>query len=353
MSKSLGPKVFLLLLLLSLGLLLSLLWGYLPAIVLALLISSVFYPLFLWVRGAFRGRENAASFLVSFFILLVLLIPVGGFIGTLSQEAFELYTRSRDVVSLTKIQDLLESDSRWVQQIKRAGSLTGIGFSSDDVEALVASVGRVVGFFLYKQLSSLASNVFNLVINFLLMMLIIFFLFRDGGRLRDYLNQLIPLPQEQIEKVASKFQEMGKAIIVGNGLSGLVQGFLGGLGFFLFGLSSPFLWGTVMAFMAFIPILGVSIIFLPAAAVLMLQGETGTAIGFLLYNFTYSSTMEYLIKPRWIGKGMRMNSILVFIGIIGGIKLFGIIGIIYGPLIITIFLTLAEIYRLEYKEEFS
>ena len=89
----------------------------------------------------------------------------------------------------------------------------------------------------------------------------------------------------------------------------------------------------------------------PADAASVLMGKIGLGIGFLAYNMFYSSIMEYLIKPRVIGEGMQMNSVLVFIGIIGGIKLFGILGIIYGPLIITIFLTLAEIYRLEYKEQ--
>ena len=159
------------------------------------------------------------------------------------------------------------------------------------------------------------------------------------------------MPSRQVEKVIDKFQEMGRAIIIGNGMSGVVQGILGGCGFYLFGLDSPFLWGAVIAFMAFLPIIGASIVFIPAAAILLLQGEVGLGIGFLAYNLSYSSIIEYLIKPRVIGNGMQMNSLLVFIGIIGGIKLFGILGIIYGPLIITIFLTLAEIYRQEYKEK--
>ena len=103
--------------------------------------------------------------------------------------------------------------------------------------------------------------------------------------------------------------------------------------------------------MAFLPIIGASVVFVPAAAIILVQGKIGLGIGFLVYNVFYSSIMEYLIKPRVIGEGMQMNSVLVFIGIIGGIKLFGILGIIYGPLIITIFLTLAEIYRLEYKKQ--
>jgi predicted PurR-regulated permease PerM len=103
--------------------------------------------------------------------------------------------------------------------------------------------------------------------------------------------------------------------------------------------------------MAFLPVIGASIVFIPAAVILIIQGKLWLGISYLIYNTFYSTIIEYVIKPRLIGKGMQMNSFLVFIGIIGGIKLFGIIGIVYGPLIITIFLTLAEIYRLEYKEQ--
>ena len=101
--------------------------------------------------------------------------------------------------------------------------------------------------------------------------------------------------------------------------------------------------------MAFLPIIGASVVFIPATAILLIEGKIGTAVGFFIYNICYSAFIEYLAKPKLIGQGMKMNPFLVFIGIIGGMKLFGIMGIIYGPLIITIFLTLAEIYRLEYK----
>jgi predicted PurR-regulated permease PerM len=142
---------------------------------------------------------------------------------------------------------------------------------------------------------------------------------------------------------------MGRAVIIGNGLSGIIQGILGGFGFFFFGVGSPILWGTVIGVMAFVPIIGASIVFIPATVTLYVQGEVGLAIGYLVYNAFYSLTMEYVVK-RLIGKGMKMNPLLVFIGVLGGLKLFGVLGVIWGPLIMTIFLTLAEIYRLEYKE---
>ncbi len=350
MEKSFVSKVFLVVLIGVLILLLRLFWAYISAIILALLIASAFYPLYSRVKKLLKGEERGASMLMTIFIFLVLVIPVGGFVGTLSNEAFDFYRRSREAVSLLKIQQVLESDSIWAQRVRRVGELTGIEVNPETLEELATALGKNVGLFLSKQLRSMASNLLNFLIHFFLMMLVVYYIFRDGERLKNYISELLPFPIEQQELVVSKFREMARAVIIGNGLNGIIQGIIGGFGFFFFGLGSPFLWGTLIGFMAFLPFIGASIVYVPAFIVLLLQGQTGTAIGFLVYNGAYSIIMEYLFKPRMIGKGMRMNALLVFIGILGGIKLFGILGIIYGPLIMTIFITLAELYRLEYKE---
>ena len=345
-----GSRFFILLLLLSLVLLLWLFWTYISAIVLAFLLASVFSPLHNWLIRIFKDRRTPASAVMTFLILLILLVPVGGFIGSLSNEAFDFYQRTKNAVSVQKIQESINGHSLWAEQLRKWGKMTGIEFNKETIQGASASVGKKVGLFLYSQISSVASNLIKFLIHFFLMILTIYYVFKEGGRLKDYLIALLPFPRQQLEKVVVKFQEMGRAIFVGNGLSGAIQGLLGGFGFYIFGLESPILWGTVIAFMAFLPIIGASIVFIPAAIILFLHGKTGIAIGFLLYNLVYSSVIEYIVKPRVIGKGMQMNSLLVFIGIIGGIKLFGILGIIYGPLIITIFITMAEIYRLEYKD---
>jgi predicted PurR-regulated permease PerM len=348
-----GSKLFLIFLLCFLVLILCIFWTYISSIILALIISGVLYPVYFWVNRFFKGRESLASLVMSFLILLVLIIPAGWFVGTLSNEAFDFYNRTSSAVSLKGIQQTLESDAIWAQRIRKIAKMTGVTFSPKTAQELSTYVGKTVGLFLYKQISSTASNLINLLVHFFLMMMIIYYLLRDGMRLKEYLIGLIPVPRDQLEKIVKKFHEMGKTLIVGNGLCGIIQGILGGFGFFIFGLHSPFLWGTVIAFMAFLPVIGASVVFIPATVILMAQGQIAIGISYLIYNVFYSSVIEYIIKPRLIGKGMQMNSILVFIGIIGGIKLFGIMGIIYGPLIITIFLTLAEIYRLEYKEQLS
>jgi len=351
MEKQNSFRFFHIFLLCSLALIIGLFWTYMSSIVLALLIASVFYPIYSWVKKLLKGHEIPASLIMIFFIILVLIIPIGWFVSTLSNEAFDFYNKTSNSVSLKQIQQALEGDSVWAQQVRKIGKMTGLDLTPETIERLAASLGKRIGLFLYNQISSTASNFLSFLIHFFLMILTIYYLFRDGTRLKDYLTELIPVPDRQQEKVVNKFREMGKAIIIGNGLSGIIQGILGGFGFFFFGFNSPFLWGTIIAFMAFLPIIGASIIFIPAAIILIIQEGVGTGIGFLIYNVFYSAFMEYLIKPRLIGQGMQMNSLLVFIGIIGGIKLFGILGIIYGPLIITIFLTLAEIYRLEYKAQ--
>lgn len=351
MEKSFVSKLFLVVLLGVLILLLRLFWAYISAIILALLIASAFYPLYSRLKNLLRGEERSASLLMTILVFLVLIIPVGGFVGTLSNEAFDLYHRSRSSVSIQKIRQTLEGDSLWARRIRKGGELIGIEVNPQTLEQIAASIGKDLGLYLSKQLRSVASNLLSFLIHFFLMLLVIYYIFRDGERLKDYISELLPFPAGQQELVVSKFREMAWAVIVGNGLNGLIQGILGGFGFYFSGLGSPFLWGTFIGFMAFLPFIGASLIYVPAAVILLLtHGNGAIAVAYLAYNAAYSVIMEYLFKPRMIGKGMRMNSLLVFIGILGGIKLFGILGIIYGPLIMTIFITLAEIYRLEYKE---
>ncbi|MCG6878905.1 MAG: AI-2E family transporter [Deltaproteobacteria bacterium] len=350
-DKKQGARFFLIFLLCSLLLIVTLFWTFLSAIILAMLIVSIFYSLYAKVNHLFRKREVLASLCFTVLILITLIIPMSWFVGTLSNEAYDFYRTSSSKMSLSKLKVFLKDDPVWAQRFKKINDMTGLEITPETIEDLGSSIGKNIGLFLYNQISSIASNLLNFLIQFFLMALTMYYLFKDGDRLKRYFFELLPVPANQLERLTDKFHEMGRAIVVGNGLSGIVQGILGGLGFYFFGLSSPFLWGTVISFMAFLPIIGASAVFIPTTVILFLHGNSGLALGFLIYNLSYSSVIEYLVKPRLIGQGMQMNALLVFVGIIGGIKVFGILGIVYGPLIITVFLTLAEIYRLEYRDK--
>jgi predicted PurR-regulated permease PerM len=165
----------------------------------------------------------------------------------------------------------------------------------------------------------------------------------------SFIVALSPLPDDQDEKLIQKFKDMAAAILLGNGLGGLIQGTLGGIVFAFFGFQSPFLWGVIMALLAFLPIVGVGAVFLPAALYLILQGRLAAGIFFIVFYVVLSGSIEYLFKPKLVGKRVQMHTLLVFLSIIGGLKLFGILGIIYGPLVVTAFLTLTDIYESSYQ----
>jgi len=350
MEKGYNPKFFFFILI---GFFILIIWlfrSYFSSIILALLIASAFYPIYLKANSLLKGKEKTASLSMTLLILIILVVPVGYFIGALSNEAYDFYKETSDSVSLQKIEQAIQGDSLWAVRIKKAAALAHIDISPESVRRLSASLGRNIGLYLSSQFSAMASNLLNFLIKFFLMMLIIYYIFLKGRFFKQYITELIPFPIEQQELIVKKFQNMANAIIIGNLRSGAIQGILGGLGFFIFGLGSPFLWGTVIGFFAFMPFIGSSAVFIPAAIILFIHGKTGAAIGYLAYNLCYSLFMEYYINPRFIGKGMSMNPVLVFMGILGGIKMFGVLGIIYGPLILTVFFTLLEIYRLEYSK---
>jgi predicted PurR-regulated permease PerM len=270
-------------------------------------------------------------------------------VGVLANEAYELYQTARTAVQTLEIKKLIEQ-SKLIDKANQILDNFNIEITGEQITKTVSEIGRVVGLFTYQQLSSITANVLKLIVNFFFMLLIIFYLLIDSKRLVSFIVKLSPLPDDQDQKLIGKFKDMSGAILIGNGLGGLIQGMLGGFVFWIFGLKSPFLWGVVMALLAFLPIVGIGAVFIPAAIFLFLKGQIAAGIFFLIFYIVLSSTIEYFLKPKLVGRRVQMHTLLVFLSIIGGLKLFGILGIIYGPLVVTAFLTLADIYETSYQK---
>ena len=164
-----GLRLFIILLLLSLILLLRLFWTYISAIVLALLLASVFSPLHSRLRRLFKERTALASGVMTFLIVVILIVPVGGFIGSLSNEAYDFYLKTKDSVSIQKIQESINSNSLWAVQLRKWGKMTGFEFNQQTIHEASNTIGRKVGLFLYNQIRSAASNLINFLIHFFLM----------------------------------------------------------------------------------------------------------------------------------------------------------------------------------------
>jgi predicted PurR-regulated permease PerM len=324
-----------------------LLWPFLSVIVLSIVITGVFSP----VYNFFNTKLNPtlSSLFTCILVFFVLFVPVLFFVGILANEAYDLYLTARHAVQSLQIKDLMEQ-SKFIDRANEVLANFNLEITAAQITNLVSEIGRVVGLFLYEQLSSITANVLRFIINFFFMLLIVFYLLIDRKRLASFIVSISPLPDDQDQQLIRKFKDMSGAILIGNGLGGLIQGTLGGVVFWIFGLKSPFLWGAVMALLAFLPILGIGAVFIPAAIYLFLSGRIASGIFFLVFYMLLSGGIEYFFKPKLVGKRVQMHTLLVFLSIIGGLKLFGILGIIYGPLVVTAFLTLADIDESSYRE---
>ncbi|CCK81663.1 MULTISPECIES: AI-2E family transporter [Desulfobacula] len=312
-------------------------------IILGVVSTGIFNSVFRFFSK--KLSPKAASVLTCILIFFVVFIPVVFFIGVLSREAFNLYTMAKDAVFSNQLKDLFENThalERFNDLLVRAGIEKEVTW--DELVSPISELGKAVGLSLFEQARFITSNVFNLVLYFGLMLIVVFYMFIDGDKFIKYMYDLSPLPDEHDEKLFEKFMDMAGAVLIGNGLGGLIQGIAGGLLFWLLGWNSPFLWGVIMGFLAFLPIVGIGIVMVPAAVILMLKLKFFSGIFVLVFYAVLSWGIEYIFKPRVVGNRVSMHPLIVFFAIIGGLKAYGILGIIYGPLIATLFLTLADIY---------
>lgn len=337
---------FLALFLISIYLLGKLLWPFISVLVMGAVITGLFKPIFRYLEARFG--DAVASLATCGLILVIVFIPTVLCVSILSREAYGLYLMGKNAVLTDHLRQLM-ADNRVLESANRFLAVFNIEFSAEQFNRVLSESGKVVGLFFYEQASAIASNVLNFVVQFFFMILVVYYLLMDGERLLTFIVELSPLPNDEDTQLIEKFKDMAGAVLVGNGVCGLIQGVAGGLAFTLAGLPSAFLWGVIMGFLAFLPIVGIGIVFIPAAALLVLKGRIAAGVFFVVFYVVLSGGVEYILKPKIVGRRVQMHTLLVFLAILGGLELFGIPGIIYGPLVVTGFLTLTDIYHANYQ----
>jgi predicted PurR-regulated permease PerM len=324
-----------------------LLWPFVSSIILSYLLATMFDP----VYRALNRRMSAqlASLVTCGLIVVLIFVPVTFFVGALSREAYDLFQMTKDVDLAGKFNHFVEG-SALLAGLKGMLARYGISIEVAALGAELSRFGGMFALFVYNQASAWAANILHFLFNFFMMVIIIFFLLIDRGRFLNFITRLSPLPDEHEKRLISKFEEISTAILIGNGTCGLIQGVMGGMVFAFLGFSSPVIWGLVMGILAFLPIVGIALVMWPATLLLLLQGEVGKALLLIAVYIILTLFVEYMLKTKLVGGTVKMHLLLVFLAIIGGLQVFGVMGIIYGPMIVTGFLTLADIYMVEYDK---
>ena len=231
---------FLLCFIISFVLLGWLLKPFFAILILGAVTSIVFSPLHRLIHHPLHIGASVAAFISCLIIFIILFVPIVFFISSLTQQAYGLYQAAREAVFSDQVNAML-TNTQILDRIN--GLLTHFNYqiTGEDIKQTVSEIGRFIGRNLYEQARSIAANTLAFVVNFILMLLVVFYLLRDGSRLMNYIVNLSPLPSDQEHLLLGKFKEMVQAVLVVNGISGLIQGGLGGLAFWLFDFHSAFL----------------------------------------------------------------------------------------------------------------
>lgn len=328
----------------------KLFWSYLGPFILALILATVFYNWYEWISRRLKGRESLSAAIMCLAVLLFVGIPTGIFIGLITNEAIGLISFARNNINEETIKIII--NNQWIQeQLSYLSRLFNVDLSLMTISSHFGDIGKKVGLFIYSQGTRLTANLFTAGFNLALLFFIMFYFFRDGKKFLRRIMDISPLSDKQELNIVKTFSEVGSAVFFGNLVSAMLQGFIGGLGCAVFGIGKAALLGFAIAIFSLIPTVGTLVVYIPATIFLAVAGNIYVAGGYFIYNLIFSNLIDNIIKPKLIENKIKIHPLLVFFSIIGGVRVFGLLGILYGPLIVTIFLTVLHIYEEDFKDK--
>jgi len=184
---------------------------------------------------------------------------------------------------------------------------------------------------------------------FFLMLYLLFFFLRDGPRILDALIRALPLGDQRERHLLGRFAEVSRATIKGTLVVGIVQGTIGGIAFAVLGINAPVLWGTVMALLSILPVVGTALVWLPAAIVLILSGHIIGGIALILVGVFVIGLVDNLLRPVLVGRDTQLPDYLILLSTLGGLAGFGLAGIVIGPTIAAFFLSVWQMAEQEFR----
>ncbi len=307
------------------------------------LLSIVFYPVFQRLEERLSGRKYLASILTLVIIAVVLAFPLAVVAYLLSRELSDLFENINRAVKSGEIQAYLDQVKR-IPLLRRLIELSGGASVNIDVPKFLAAHIQELSGFLLDQATRIAKGFSKFVFGLIVTLFATYYFLKDGESIKKTLRNFLPIPKYDRDTFFSRLEEMVKAIIYGGIVIAIVQGLLGGLAFWILGIPSPLVWGTVMVLCAFIPFGGTGLVWVPGSVYLILTGFYIKAVILVIYGIMIIGTIDNLLRPYLMSSRTNIHPLLLFFSVIGGISAFGIIGIFAGPLIMALAIAFYELY---------
>lgn len=324
---------------------------FIGAVIFASIVAGSVYPLYLKLVQRTGFKRSTTAVLVCILIVFIVFLPMIWLFIELSREAVNLYQNLTSVINNESVSNFLFGEGYFARFVRHTTSLLNLDISLEELRTEIIGYIKSLSVFALSTINQVLANILKFLLNFAVMILVIYAFLSEGAELKEFLMKLSPLPADQEELIIKKFNQMNFVTLVGNGVGGLIQGVLAGVGFWAADIDSVVLWTTVMTILAFIPLLGISMVYIPVCVYLLLTGEYYSGGLLFFYCSAIAFITENWFKPLFIGNRIQINSLLVLLCIIGGMSVFGLVGIFFGPLIAILFLTTVELYHKYYSAD--
>lgn len=300
-----------------------------------------------------RGRKRLASVLTCLLVIFAIVIPLILFLLILAGQAVDLYKMVNAYLQSVDFNALLSwKPGNFFYDL--AGPYSGdvavlVQQNMDGLKNSLTEWAQIVSKFAATQSAKLLTDVSLSIFNLLLMFFTLYFLYKDGRHILRRLMIMSPIPVKYEKTLFKKFNEISRATLFGTFLTAIAQGLVAWIGFAIAGVPSSFFWATAVSIFSLVPTVGTSIIWLPMGLIMLVSGNIW-GLFILIWGFSLVSTVDNVLRVIFIGSSAKLNPLLTFISVFGGILAFGLIGVIFGPMLLVLFFTLLHIYELEYSE---
>jgi predicted PurR-regulated permease PerM len=283
-----------------------------------------------------RGRRGWAAFGTLVVIVVSVLIPMALLASAVANEATAFFNRIRSghYEFNDYFQNFVSVLPEWARALLVRVGLEDLGAVQRKlVTALAASSQQITA-----QAFSVGQNTLEFLLNFFVMLYVLFFLLRDGRQIAARATRALPLAPRQSRRLMDQFATVVRATVKGNVMVALVQGALGWLAFWVLGIAGALLWGAVMALLSLLPAVGAGLVWGPVAIYLIATGGVVQGIGLILWGVLVIGLVDNVLRPILVGKETRLPDYLVLVATLGGLAIFGINGFVIGPVIAAVFL---------------
>ncbi|MBD3287778.1 AI-2E family transporter [candidate division KSB1 bacterium] len=307
----------------------------------------LFHPVFKFINRHLREKASLSALLTIVFIFLIVILPAFLVGLAVSKQMTGLYNEYIvNDVSIREIYQYLEKHLPAVTNF-----LESYGINIDNIKSSFSGAVMTSTRFLASKAYGLGGNILHFFLLFFVMIYLLFFFLRDGNNIIEIFIRALPMGDKKERLLFSKFREVLHATVKGTFVVGIIQGTLGGITFWILGIEAAVLWGVLMIILSLLPVIGSPVIWGPAVIIFFVTGEWVKGIILLLIGSLIISLIDNFLRPILVGRDTKIPDYLILLSTLGGLTLFGISGFIIGPVIASLFLTIWNIFMLDYSDK--